>query len=848
MEKHLPSARARILAKAVARARLLGGQGSGNFGHAGRPGEIGGSAPMFGEFADTRAETARQQELVSNQHNILAKPIYIFGINHLDSTKTQQFIAAYGKQYSGAKLPKNVAKGSSPDAAVNATFAVMEHPELTFAEGFVTPKVSAGGFARLHAWAVDAKGQVVDPTIDDPQNYAYFGVKYNREKYLAKVNKTNDYGILTGQSTATAMNTYTTGGRRFLGGKGSGNFGHAGRPGAVGGSSSDVTTSDITLYHSSTDSTPPSFDAFFGGEQFIKTFSPTEFGEHRYATTLPKGTKFIDLNHDTPAARELKAEIASHAWPGDAEYQKQLREGTADETDFYEAWTDKRNILAALPDKATVVKYQDEYLVPKAVLSKLKVRALGGRALGGSGSGNFGHAGRPGEVGGSSGNDLVDSVRKSGGFTYNTVTGDQPKTGYALSLHPEAEYVTPVEKLTVVELAQYVKNHQDLLKEPNNYLGAWHNPSNGKVYLDVSTIVQSADEARRIAQEHHQLAYYDLEHGVAVDTTEQKAAAARRGFNRSYTYNRGIGRYLTEVVGPRSHLRGDGRGEAHSRVLISAVDAQQFTEDVVRRILAKLNRALGGQGSGNFGHAGRPGEVGGSATESGTITELKTRLSARGYRVMTASQLPKELTKHIRVDEPKAPISKAQVDGFERALNDVRSKLPELDKQIQDEVAFVYGSYDPPSARAMTAEYRGGDKTYVLINGSETAEQFINGPNANNDFTIAQQRAKSLEGDEKIAELYRGIVDHELGHVANAFTDGGISKVTVLSLIRAGKRTEEDIVDYLKKNLSQYAAFGGPDEAGAEIFGSMLLDHPLPPEFKEAGEMFSRIGRGQHAD
>lgn len=152
------------------------------------------------------------------------------------------------------------------------------------------------------------------------------------------------------------------------------------------------------------------------------------------------------------------------------------------------------------------------------------------RLLGGPGSGNFNHAGRPGEVGGSAPavSGAVKAVREGGGFTYNAVTGSVPTTGFVVSPYKDRERKISKNEVTVDTLAQFTIDNWDLLKQNGNYLGGWYNPNDDKVYLDVSTIVDSANSANDLAWATKQLEFYDLEKGVSVAVTPPKLKAATR--------------------------------------------------------------------------------------------------------------------------------------------------------------------------------------------------------------------------------------------------------------------------------------------------------------------------------
>ncbi len=128
---------------------------------------------------------------------------------------------------------------------------------------------------------------------------------------------------------------------------------------------------------------------------------------------------------------------------------------------------------------------------------------------------------------------LKDVAKPDGGFTYSPVSDDSPAEGFALSVHKDRERVAPAAKVTAKAIWEYVDENWDLLKEDGNFIGAWHNPSDDQVYLDVSTVVGSRQDAERLGREHGQLAYFDLKAGqsVPIDAKEDdhEASAASGG-------------------------------------------------------------------------------------------------------------------------------------------------------------------------------------------------------------------------------------------------------------------------------------------------------------------------------
>ena len=112
-----------------------------------------------------------------------------------------------------------------------------------------------------------------------------------------------------------------------------------------------------------------------------------------------------------------------------------------------------------------------------------------------------------------------------GGFTYQPMTGDEPKTGFVLSVYPDRAVVTTAKDLKPEDLAEFVVANKDLLGKADHFLGGWHDPKDGKVYLDVSIVKQEADEARELAKRYNQLAYFDLGTGSSVRPEDTHGAA-----------------------------------------------------------------------------------------------------------------------------------------------------------------------------------------------------------------------------------------------------------------------------------------------------------------------------------
>lgn len=155
---------------------------------------------------------------------------------------------------------------------------------------------------------------------------------------------------------------------------------------------------------------------------------------------------------------------------------------------------------------------------------------------GGKGSGNFGHAGRPGKVGGSSsdsgrsesktGKDLYNKVIEQGGFTYQPIHDISPTDGYMVSPYSDREKVISTSILSDKDIAEYIVNNRDLLQKSDHFLGGWIYEEN--CYLDISIRLKNKSDANRIARENNQIAFFDLGTMTEITTNQLDLRKIRR--------------------------------------------------------------------------------------------------------------------------------------------------------------------------------------------------------------------------------------------------------------------------------------------------------------------------------
>lgn len=106
-----------------------------------------------------------------------------------------------------------------------------------------------------------------------------------------------------------------------------------------------------------------------------------------------------------------------------------------------------------------------------------------------------------------------------GGLTADIINKKSITQGFAYSPYPERSVAVQIEDLTADDIESFVDSNRDLLEKKGNYLGAWHDPETGTVFLDISVTTDDASEARRGCIEGDQIAFFDMQtlNSVTVD-------------------------------------------------------------------------------------------------------------------------------------------------------------------------------------------------------------------------------------------------------------------------------------------------------------------------------------------
>jgi hypothetical protein len=115
---------------------------------------------------------------------------------------------------------------------------------------------------------------------------------------------------------------------------------------------------------------------------------------------------------------------------------------------------------------------------------------------------------------------IADLHAKNGGVTFTPTenrarSSDEP--AYALSIYPERSQKTestPPQD----EISRFIIDNWDLLRDPKNSVGTWHDTDSGLHYLDVSVVIPNRERAIALGKRYNQKAIWDLQKGEAIET------------------------------------------------------------------------------------------------------------------------------------------------------------------------------------------------------------------------------------------------------------------------------------------------------------------------------------------
>jgi hypothetical protein len=104
----------------------------------------------------------------------------------------EKFVLASGRAYAPHPLPKSIKRGEIKQCFENAAKLAFANPKLTYVEGYGLSIIPVH-----HAWCVDGKGRVVDPTWDEKDEYEreYFGVPIGTYVLRKEIVKHKCWGV-----------------------------------------------------------------------------------------------------------------------------------------------------------------------------------------------------------------------------------------------------------------------------------------------------------------------------------------------------------------------------------------------------------------------------------------------------------------------------------------------------------------------------------------------------------------------------------------------------------------------------------------------------------------------------
>jgi len=458
----------------------------------------------------------------------------------------------------------------------------------------------------------------------------------------------------------------------------------------------------------------------------------------------------------------------------------------------------------------------------------------------------------------SAGGDLYERIRSTGGFTYQPVTGQHPTKGFSVAIFPEHELKIPRDQLKAKDVAGYVLDKLDeVQKDDRIHIGAWDNQKTADnpkgddiVYLDMSVVIDSRDEAFKLAKKHGQLGMFDLEtfQTIEVMTKEERnewedrrkaGGQSTKAYSDSPRYDpqrySGVGAEDAEgsqrkraVRAGRSGTRRPARRTVPSRIL-TLKDGYTGYEVLPGRKSALSLKSKScprdGDGDGTV-HDGTEQEKPVSSACSKEQPERKDRIKGpaklvdAGRRILRDTAGDTEsLNKKVKFSFPDKNRQKKYSEVFSKALNQLPPlMIDRVEKNVKGvemlgDIGTVTEVFDSRSGQDRSA-----NSVTVAFYNYSTGSMFLDGG--------LPEGAKYANGDT--AETHRGIYVHELSHAADKLDDG-----TKFSESKSWTDAYNSEIKRDDAPLSNYATVNAQ-----EGFAEMVRFHSENPE--KAREMFPK--------
>jgi hypothetical protein len=268
---------------------------------------------------------------------------------------------------------------------------------------------------------------------------------------------------------------------------------------------------------------------------------------------------------------------------------------------------------------------------PLSLVQKEVENLLGLLERGGKGSGHFGHAGRPGEVGGSrgsgatpAGESLTEKFEKSLEKIGQRIDVWQlPIAASAWITSGGKLYVVNYSHQSALSLAWTRDVERDLTGEQRQELNDWASENYWSEEFDPGLLY------------YYFLSKLKWVRVIAERTSHTGTNLSRLNVNLSRQISRSAAKTLKDLT-----LYYES--EYDNEPLFDFVDEAFEKREGINELFSAIGVTRGGIGSGHFGHAGRPGEVGGSQSGSG-----KKKLSRSGAQSVAVTS-PKRVAPCLR--------------------------------------------------------------------------------------------------------------------------------------------------------------------------------------------------------
>lgn len=234
-----------------------------------------------------------------------------------------------------------------------------------------------------------------------------------------------------------------------------------------------------------------------------------------------------------------------------------------------------------------------------------------------------------------------------------------------------------------------------------------------------------------------------------------------------------------------------------------------------RLLLLARMRVAGGPGSGNFGHAGRPGEVGGSSSIKSAANDVANELWTVSGGVETMVDAHPNA---VRAAKEMVPV----IREMKQAGYDMPSMflvLPDTRTRVEDE--HVHGMVSHVTKKVDGIQIK--NRTLVIdVPGSLPSDVSLD------QAVFKTYGQPDATGNRRfVSTTFRDVIVHEMGHVQFTPTVDGQAFLDELAAVK------EPFFTTAAKQVSNYATTN-PDEFIAEAFSFQLKGGVLPPEAAKA--------------